>query len=280
MERIKQAMERARQERESGTTSTADTGSTIDPARLPLEAGNGGAGAPPHISYTQTRIVRVDPQVLRRNRVISGTSDPAVVDAYRMLRTRVLQRMHEKGWRSLAITSAGPNEGKTLTAVNLALSLAMDVNHTVMLVDLDLRRPSVHRLFGYEPKVGVADYLFSDIPLSSVLFTPSVERLVVLPGGTKLDNSSEMLSMPRTREMVEDITKYYPERIVLFDLPPILMVDDALAFAPFVDAFMLVVEEGETAKPALKQATELLKNTNLLGTVLNKGDHRGKYYDY
>src|SRR5262245_57862240 len=118
MERIKQAMERARQEREAGAGSAAPTS---DAGRLPVEPDDGVA-APPQISYTQTRIVRVDPEVLRRNRVISATSDPAVVDAYRMLRTRVLQRMHENGWRTLAITSAGPNEGKTLTAVNLALS--------------------------------------------------------------------------------------------------------------------------------------------------------------
>jgi capsular exopolysaccharide synthesis family protein len=267
-------MERARQEREA-------TGGVSGDAVQSLSDGvSTGRGAPTQIQYTQTRVVRVAPEVLRRNRVISGTGDAGVVDAYRMLRTQVLQQMQAHGWKSLAITSPGPSEGKTLTAVNLALSLAMEVNHTVLLVDLDLRRPTVHRLFGYEPESGVADYLFSDMPMSKVLFTPSVERLVVLPGNTRWDNSSEMLSMPRTREMVEEITRRYPERIVLFDLPPVLMVDDALAFAPFVDAFLLIVEEGETAKPALAQARELLKNANLLGTVLNKGEERGKYYDY
>jgi protein-tyrosine kinase len=276
MERIKQAMERARQEREAGLGAAGHDGGTV----LAHTDAFSSRGAPTQIHYTQTRVVRVDPEVLRRNRVITGTSDAGIVDAYRMLRTRVLQQMSSHDWKSLAITSPGPSEGKTLTAVNLALSLAMEVNHTVLLVDLDLRRPTVHRLFGYEPESGVADYLFSDMPMSNVLFTPSVERLVVLPGNTRWDNSSEMLSMPRTREMVEEITKRYPERIVLFDLPPVLMVDDALAFAPFVDAFLLIIEEGETAKPALTQARELLKNANVIGTVLNKGEDRGKYYDY
>jgi protein-tyrosine kinase len=273
MERIKQAMERARQEREAGTGGPGN-------ASLPPTDYASTRNAPAQIHYTQTRVIRVDPDVLRRNRVISATSDPGVVDAYRMLRTRVLHQLSEHQWKSLAITSPGPSEGKTLTAVNLALSLAMEVNHTVLLVDLDLRRPTVHRLFGYEPENGVADYLFSDMPMSNVLFTPSVERLVILPGNTRWDNSSEMLSMPRTREMVDEITKRYPERIVIFDLPPVLMVDDAIAFAPFVDAFLLVVEEGETAKPALAQARDLLKNANVIGAVLNKGEERGKYYDY
>jgi protein-tyrosine kinase len=271
MERIKQAMERARQERQAGG-SAGDAG----PPSTPPPTGSGGA--PPHISYTQTRVFKVDPERLRRNRLVVGGADESVVDAYRMLRTRVLQKMHENNWRSLAITSPGPGEGKTLTAVNLALSLAMEVNHTVLLVDLDLRRPTVHKLFGFEPDVGIVDYLFSEMPLSEVLFTPSVERLVILPGSTRQDNSSELLSMPRTRELVEDIISRYPERIVLFDLPPLLLVDDALAFAPYVDAFMLVVEEGETAKPALAEARDLLRKVNLLGTVLNKADDRSKYY--
>jgi capsular exopolysaccharide synthesis family protein len=270
MERIKQAMERARQERQAGGAA-GEVGT-------PLPSGLGGA--PPQITYTQTRIVKVDPAVLRSKRVIAGVTEEGVVDAYRMLRTRVLQRMHQNGWKSLAVTSPGPGEGKTLTAVNLALSLAMEVNHTVLLVDLDLRRPGVHELFGHQPEYGIADYLFSEIPLSDVLFTPSIERLVVLPGTTRQNNSSELLSMPRTRELVEEITTRYPERIVLFDLPPLLVVDDALAFAPYVDAFLLVIEEGVTAKPALTEARELLKNVNLLGTVLNKAEERDKYYSY
>jgi capsular exopolysaccharide synthesis family protein len=269
MERIKQAMERARQERQASGLSPAPLGT-------PLPSGLGGA--PPQISYTQTRVFKVDPEVLRRNRVIAAATEDGVVDAYRMLRTRILQRMHNSGWKSIAVTSPGPDEGKTLTAVNLALSLAMEVNHTVLLVDLDLRRPSVHRLFGYEPEYGIADYLFSEIPLSDILFTPAIERLVVLPGSTQQENSSELLSMPRTRELVEEITTRYPERIVIFDLPPLLVVDDALAFAPYVDAFLLVVEEGETAKPALVEASKLLENVNLLGVVLNKAEELNKYY--
>jgi capsular exopolysaccharide synthesis family protein len=273
MERIKQAMERALQERQAATAGAA----APEPEQS-LPPATGPGGAPAHINYTQTRVFRPDAAVLKRNRVIAGGQDEGVVDAYRMLRTRVLQRMHQNGWTSLAITSPGPAEGKTLTAVNLALSLAMEVNHTVLLVDLDLRRPSVHKLLGYEPQYGIADYLFSDIPLSDVLFTPSVERLVVLPGCTQQENSSELLSMPRTRELVHEITSRYPERIVLFDLPPLLLVDDALAFAPYVDAFLLVVEEGETAKAALAEARDLLQNVNLIGTVLNKAEERTKYY--
>ena len=116
--------------------------------------------------------------------------------------------------------------------------------------------------------------------LSDIMFSPSIERLVVLPGKDRHDNSSELLSMPRMLEMVEDITTRYPDRIVIFDLPPVLAVDDALAFSPFVDSFLLVIEEGETDAQALSEARELLKHVNVVGSVLNKADEKTHYGYY
>ncbi len=275
MERIKQALERARQEREAAQTIAprpkAPANGTVSTVsrRRPLE-----------IEYTQTRVVKVSPDLMRDNRVIAGMAPDAVVDAYRMLRTRVLQRLRQNGWKSLAVTSPGIGEGKSLTAVNMAISLAREVNHTVLLVDLDLRRPGIHKFFGYQPEHGIADFLFSDIELGDIMFTPSIERLVVLPGKDRYENSSELLSMPRMLEMVEDITTRYPDRIVIFDLPPVLAVDDALAFSPFVDSFLLVIEEGETEAHALSEARELLKHVNVVGSVLNKAEDKSHYGYY
>ncbi len=274
MERIKQALERARQEREAAQTiaprPSAPAGAVSAVSRRrPLE-----------IEYTQTRVVKVSPDIMRDNRVIAGMAPDAVVDAYRMLRTRVLQRLRQNGWKSLAVTSPGIGEGKSLTAVNLAISLAREVNHTVLLVDLDLRRPGIHKFFGYQPEHGIADFLFSDIELGDIMFSPSIDRLVVLPGKERYENSSELLSMPRMLEMVEDITTRYPDRIVIFDLPPVLAVDDALAFSPFVDSFLLVIEEGETEAHALSEARELLKHVNVVGSVLNKAEDKSHYGYY
>lgn len=271
MERIKQALERARQERDGDATPTRQA------RAAPLATEHPEAL---EIQYTETRVIEVDPDHLRDNKVISGEVPDFVKDAYRMLRTRVLQKLRDNSWKSLAVTSAGIGEGKSLTSVNLAISLAREVNHTVLLVDLDLRRPSLHRFFNFEPKLGIADYLYSDVPLSEILFCPSIERLVVLPGKDRHENSSELLSTPRMTELVQDITTRYPERIVLFDLPPVLAVDDALAFSPYVDAFLMVVEEGETQAPELMEARELLKDVNLIGTVLNKAERRQAYSYY
>ncbi len=261
MERIKQALERARRERkqEPPRPTGADE-------RLPV------AGHDSRISYSKTRTFQVSPSVLRKYRVITGREADSATTAYKMLRTQVLQRMKEKGWNALAITSPGNGEGKTLTAVNLAISLAREVNHTVLLVDLDLRRPSVHQFFGYKPEQGLSDHLLADAPLHEILFNPGMERLVVLPGREPMFNSSEVLSSPKMVQLVEELKNRYPSRLVLFDLPPLLSADDVLAFAPYVDAALVVIEDGETSKTQLAQAMGYLKATNILGTVLNKSD--------
>lgn len=265
MERIKQALERAKREREStsgGKKAPTAVREIVKPKTL--------AARTDEIVYTETTVFRPDPTVLEANRVLGGTAASVVTDAYRMLRTRTLQSMKENNWSSLMITSAGMEEGKSLTAVNLAISMAREVSHTVLLVDLDLRRPGIHEFFGYQPKAGLVDVLESKATMSDVMFNPSVERLVVLPSRRRVENSSELLSSPEMLSVVAEIKARYPERIVIFDMPPVLSTDDALAFSPNVDAVLLVVAEGQTGKGELGQVHDILSETNILGTVLNK----------
>jgi capsular exopolysaccharide synthesis family protein len=267
MEPIKQALERAHRERQ-----------TL--AGVPQARAAATPPAPSQIEYKQTRRLEVPLEVLRENRVVAHLENDAIADAYKLLRTQVLLRMRDHGWKSLAITSPAQGQGKTLTSVNLAVSLAREVNHSVLLVDLDLRRPHVHKLFGAEPEYGLSEYLQNDIPLSEILFNPGIERLVVLPGGRPLSNSSEMLFTPKMVRLAEEVQNRYPNRLVLLDLPPLLATDDALAFLPHVDASLLVVQEGATLRDEVTRSLELLQENNLLGTVLNnstQGD-MGYYY--
>lgn len=265
MERIKEALERARQERQQSG------GALGAAASRGAATATATATTPSQIAYTQTRHAEVSSEFLRGKRIISGLDPGSFSDAYRILRTQVLQRLRENKWNVLAVTSPGLNEGKTLTAINLAISLAMEVNYTVLLVDADLRHPNVHTYFGLEPEFGLSDYLLSDKPLQELLVHPAgIQGLVVLPGGKPLTNSSEMLSSPKMSRLVEELKTRYPSRIVLFDLPPLLATADAIAFAPYVDAALLVVEEGKTSTQDAQHATELLKDTHLIGAVLNK----------
>jgi capsular exopolysaccharide synthesis family protein len=189
--------------------------------------------------------------------------------------------MRANNWQSLAITSPSEGCGKTLTAINLAISIAREVNQTVLLVDLDLRRPQIHRHFTDQDLPGISDYLVQDTPVANLLFNPKgVERLVVLPGHTSVSHSSEMLSSPKMVRLVEELKTRYPSRLVLLDMPPVLACDDVLAFSPHFDSLVLVAEEGGTVKETLARASVLLEKTEILGTVLNKSSAISSDYYY
>jgi len=268
MERIKKAVEKARARREAGGGAAAPRTQAQERGFRPGISVPVGIG--PEFSYSTTPTVSVSRELLRENRVIVGSEDPGA-SAYKILRTQTLQRMNDNKWNTLAVTSPNIAAGKTLTAINLAVSIAMEVTKTVLLIDADLRRPSVHRFFGLNPKKGLSDYLIEGGDIQELLIHPNVGRIVILPGGQPLQNSSEMLGSPRMAHLVEEVKERYPERVVVFDLPPVLAVDDALAFSPYVDACLLVVEEGRTQQDELTGAAELLQGTtNIVGTVLNK----------
>lgn len=270
MESIKKALERAKRERLSAEGHRASSPKIDVKPQAPETTEN--------IRYTQTSIIKTDPAELSKKRVITDLTQDATSAAYKMLRTQVLQRMRQNNWTTLAITSPSSGEGKTLTAINLAISLAMEVNQTILLVDMDLRKPSIHRYFNYQPEKGISDYVLHDTPLSEIMINPSVDRLVILPGTRTFTNSSEMLSSPKFVQLTEELRTRYPSRLVLFDLPPMLTADDAIAFAPYVDAVLLVVEEGKTKTEELKRAKEVFKSVNILGTVLNKADIEHQTY--
>ena len=258
MEKIKQAVEKARQQQAAQRGSETPKGA------------NDSDSIADGIKYSKTRVVAPDAAALRRNRVILGSDDSQAAAAYNMLRTQVEQRLSANNWNSLAITSSSAEQGKTLTAVNLSLALAREMHRTVLLVDLDLRNPSVHKTLNLPVTHGLVDYLNSDIPVGDILINPGIERLVILPAGQPVANSSELVSSPNMVRLVEELKSRYPSRIIIFDLPPLLSVDDALAFSPYVDTTILVIEDGATTREELTRAVEILDDVHLLGTVLNK----------
>jgi Mrp family chromosome partitioning ATPase len=229
------------------------------------------AAVPAAMVYTRTKVFAPQPGHLERHRILIADEPDSAASAYRMLRTQVLQRLDAHEWRSLAIFSPGAHDGKTTTAINLAVSLAGDRLHTVLLVDFDLKRPALAASLGLEPEFGVDDVLLGNAALEDCLYHPEgFNRLVVLPARSGLANSSEILAGPRSRELVTELRSRYPERIIIYDLPPVLTADDALAFAPLVECGLVVAAEGRTRRQDLVRAIELLSKTPLVGTVLNR----------
>lgn len=235
---------------------------------------------PAEIVYTHTRQVDLYPGWLKHNHIVTADSEDQAARAYKVLRTQVSQRMRQHGWRTLGITSPGRGEGKTLTAINLCISLALEPHHTVLLVDADLRQPSIHHYLGFEVERGLREHLLEGVPVEQILVHPQIRRLVVLPGSTPLGSSSETLSSPTMLQLVQELKKRYPSRLVVFDLPAVLTSDDVLAFAPYLDAMLLVVEESKTLRDELARAAELIQasNQNLIGTVLNKSEEKSSVY--
>ncbi len=195
----------------------------------------------------------------------------AAEHAYNILRTKVLQQMQRHNWNMAALTSPTPGNGKTTTAVNLALSIARSANHTVLLVDLNLHNPSVHTHFGIEPVFGVTDVVSGKVSFEDAVFNPDIPRLTVLPGSEKINHSSEFLSSSRMEHFVNEIRSRYPRRVVLFDMPPTLGSADVLAFLPLVQAVLLVLESGQTSRSELRQTMKTLEQARIIGTVLNRG---------
>jgi protein-tyrosine kinase len=263
MYRIITALERARQGGSFGSTwlghSIQDSNDSEVPGEL-IEA-----SAP------------VSPAQLKRlaeNRVLNPNYPDGMIDAYRILRTQVLRCLRDKGHTMLAVTSPGIGEGKSLTAINLALSLALDPEHRVLLVDCNLRQPHLHNLLGVSFGPGLSDYLVHGMSLGRLINSSVGSRLAFLPAGRPIHNSAELLASQKMRKLLRQLKNEERGRFVIFDLPAVLPYADMLSFAPLAEAVLLVVQEGKTQADDIARAGEFLSSANLIGTVLNKSETR------
>jgi protein-tyrosine kinase len=218
----------------------------------------------------QTPVIELPAEVRDSERILPPGAGGVHGGAYKMLRTQVLRRLDQLGGNTLGVMSSGSGEGKTLTAINLAIAIAADPARTAMLIDFDLRRPSIHRRFHYEPGMGVEDYLQQRCVLRDAMFkVAGYERLTVVAARGRTEHSSELLASARTAEMVAEMRSRYANRVLIFDIPPVLQADDALAFARNLHAGLLVIGERRTRRDDVTRALQLLGDLPFVGTVLN-----------
>ena len=221
-------------------------------------------------TYNVSRGVQLDPEKMVENRCVAFFPDAPELEPYRVLRTRILQAAEKKGGNTVMITSALPREGKTVTAINLALTFSKTYLQTAMLVDCDLRQQRVHEVLGFESGLGLGDYLTDGCPVSDMIIWPGVEKLTLISGGKTVSESSELLGSPAMKALVEDMKNRYLNRYIFFDLPPVLAGADALAFAPLVDHILFVVRADVTPLPEVQKALEMLPKEKVIGLVLNR----------
>lgn len=216
-------------------------------------------------------LLDVEPLEVNNPLLVSiGQTNAAATEEYNRLRSFILTLSQGDSFRNtLMVTSALVNEGKTLTALNLSISLAREYDYTVLLVDTDLRRPSIHRYLGLQPQVGLVQCLKGEVPLSQALVKTGIGKLVVLPAGGVVSDPIELLSSNRMKEVVQELKYRYSERFVIFDSPPVLSFADAQVLANIVDGTIFVVREGVANEKQIKKALDSFHNNNLLGVVFN-----------
>lgn len=231
-------------------------------------------------SYDRSRFIQLDPGVIASNRCVAFFPDMPEVESYRVLRTQILQRTLDKGGNTLMVTSALPGEGKTLTAINLTITIAKEFKQTVLLVDCDLRQQSIHKILGIKSEKGLVDYILGNCPVQDLIVWPGVEKMTLISGGKTIQGSSELLGSPKMKELVAEMKTRYPDRYVIFDVPPVLSAADALTFAPLVDHVIMVAKSGETPLPDIQKALEMLPQEKILGIVLNRHEVPIRTYYY
>ncbi len=202
-------------------------------------------------------------------------------EQFKILRTHLLYPVNGQPPRSILVTSAAPGEGKTFVAANLAISMALNINRHVLLIDADLRIPQLHRRFGFGDVPGLSNYLAEGRMLPSLLLKTKVEKLTLLPGGPPPENPAELLSCDRMTHLLEEVSRRYADRLIIIDAPPPAMTAETGALARQVEGVLLVVNYGRTRRADLADLVSRLGEEKILGVIANRSQKKfSRYYGY
>jgi|TARA_R110002124_G_scaffold284330_1_gene461405 receptor protein-tyrosine kinase len=226
-----------------------------------------------------------------RGYLIDNGTRKSIKDEFRQIKRKLLNNAFGNASKTLEhsnlimVSSAKPNEGKTFVAINLALSIALEQDKTVLLVDADVLRPSVIRELGIAEQPGIIDYLLGKSKqVSDILYNTDIDKLKLIPAGKPHHLSNELLASEKMATLANELANRYPDRIVIFDCPPLIGVTETLVLANLMGQAIIVVEESKTSIADIKFATEHLNEDLALGLVLNKAIRSHKdlygYYGY
>ncbi|RII27469.1 MAG: polysaccharide biosynthesis protein [Geobacter sp.] len=270
MSRIEKALEKAAQLRNTTTT-------VVEQITNYPENSN-------YSSQTVSRTLDIKPS----SRLLTTIIDPhsPVSEQYRKLKTHLVKLTQKDGFQNiLMVTSTVSREGKSITALNLAISLAQEFDHTVLLVDADLRRPSIHQYLEFEPEIGLSDCLLDGIDIGEAIVRTGIGKLSVIPAGKEVPNPLELFSSKKMQDLVKEMKHRYHDRYVIFDTPPLLPFAETRSLGHLVDGIVFVVKEGEASQADIREAIDAVKGCRILGVVLNESsdsvdDNRYGEYSY
>jgi protein-tyrosine kinase len=226
--------------------------------------------------------VQLNPVHLESTRIVAHGAGPQG-RYYDMVRTQILQEMHNNGWQFLAVTSATPGCGKSVTACNLALSIARLSERAVLLVDMDMHKPKVAEYLGIKNQQGLLSVLEGELGLTNVVVEASTGRnkLLVVPGEVRKSCTSEWMASQTMATLLQTIKREFRSRIVIFDMPPMLVGDDVISVLPQMDAVLLVTGIGNTSVSDIKECHKHLKTTPVVRVLVNRvTEVTDAYYSY
>ncbi len=275
MSRIEKALEKAAQLRNAGTAEDRKEQITASLRKVQPTAEQAS-------SYQPAEVVNINPN----NLYLTTLNDPDSLasEEYRKLKSILVKMTKgEKFNNVLMVTSAIAAEGKSITSLNLAISLAREFDHTVLLIDADLRRPSIHKYLDVDPGFGLADFLADGVDIGKTIINTGIGKLSVIPAGKVLQNPLEFFTSQKMQDMISEIKYRYPDRYIIIDTPPLLPFAETRSLSHLVDGVLFVIKEGLASQDSIKEALEALKDCNLLGVVFNDASissHDGRYKDY
>ncbi|WP_084201399.1 XrtA-associated tyrosine autokinase [Geobacter pickeringii] len=274
MSRIEQALEKAARSR--------DTAPPNDPAPL-KNRHEAPLGEPPPLPPPLA--VSSEPLTDCSNPLLATLNDPhsPVTEQYRKLKSEIVAATKQAGFNNMImVTSAMDGEGKSVTSLNLAITLAQEFDHTVLLIDADLRKPSIPGYLGMTVEKGLSEYLAKGGNLPDILHKTGIGRLTVLPAGAAVKNPVELLSSQRMKDLLDEIKARYPDRYVIIDTPPVLPFAETRSLSRMVDGVIFVVKEGENSLKSIDEAVTTIDRRKVIGIVYNEArtENLGDKYDY
>lgn len=224
---------------------------------------------------TPTLVIDTD-RLRQQNMTTPDGERTPVSESFRRIKRHILANVANPdappGTNLVMITSSLPKEGKTFCTINMAISLAMEMDRRVLLVDADVLRPSVCASLGVKAsEKGLMDVLLDGIALSDVLCNTNIEKLSLLPAGRRHSHASELLASDAMRAMLKEMAERYSDRIVIFDSPPLLATTESCVLAGLMGQVLVVVEADQTTEATLKEALSRINSNNVVGVLLNKG---------
>lgn len=227
------------------------------------------------VSYHQNQY-KID-----KNLIVWRNPQSVEAEQFKILRTNLLFPVSGLPPKVIMVSSFLPGEGKSFTSSNLAVSIAQNINQNVLLMDCDLRKPSIHSIFGFDDAEGLSEYLLEGVSLSSIIAKTNIERLSIIPAGLVPDNPSELLSSRAMEDLIVEVKERYDDRIIIIDSPPIKLTAEANVLARHVDGIVMVVKCGSTNRDLVSNAIDSIEKDKILGVVFNHfNKKKSSYYGY